>query len=394
MPRWLLRRAGGIILCRHRHTAVSMPRKKDDTDRLVPLLLRLQQQPSPTWWAFTADSAAARLRWHMRKLHADALPILHDVLAQQQVAAVARLHALDLILEITEQSERQAGLGDVAVVDNPHRLPDKYDRLTISLRDHPTLIQRLQARVSADETDRSVRFAVAKLFAWQGLARVPALLSFASSEQTAENAAVGWLWRAIPEIDRRQLTQQQQDLPTLLRPLAASAADIMVLPHDKALSGCANVAPPSAAGQRPCSLGALVGSRLRWSSSDSGKVDSATIAEQALQWAMGIAGQPGIFTHLAACRGNCCRHGSGNNASTRLAGLSEHEWDSLECFKGPRSLRRHRNLFAIHENTDSRLVIETIRALARMAVRRMPAELKQQAAMLLLRCGRSRQNDK
>ena len=301
-------------------------------DQLVPLLLSVQQQQSPILVArlLTDEAAAPIALQHLRKQHAAALPALHAVLADQEVIPAARLRAFDLILEITEQAERQSGLGDIAVVHNAHRLPDKYDRLTISLRDHPTLMQQLQARVADDESDRSVRFAVAKLFAWQGLVEgVPALISFATSENTATNAAV---WQALArytnEIDRRQLTDQQQALPTLLQPLAGLATDIIALPHDEELVRLANERNVSSQQRDPAraslsALAALQGAALRLAAAM--QTESTAIADQALQWAMRESWpkNPRNYQSLAVYPDNYLLRGRRQRCSNTLGKLTK-----------------------------------------------------------------------
>ena len=116
-----------------------MEQGKLRSDKAIPLLLSLDQQQSvPVVVKMLEVSSAAQVAIkHLKDLHAAALPALHSYFANEEAAAQGRLRALDLILDISEQAARGNEFSDVRVIHNAHRLPDKYDRLTIILAEHP-----------------------------------------------------------------------------------------------------------------------------------------------------------------------------------------------------------------------------------------------------------------
>ena len=301
-------------------------------DKVIPLLLTRDHSIAvpAVCRLLSHPTAAPVVTDHLKTLHADALPFLHQFFADQDQDARGRIRAFDLIIAITEQAERASGFGDVAVVANAHRLPDKYDRLTIVLRDHPTLIDQLLPRLA--DRDQLVRFAVAKLFVWQGLEPgVYPLVSMITepsqellkkeqhnNEQFKINRTNAELWRAIArytqEINRRQLVQQVNSLPTVLSSLAELAEDIILTAHSVDQVEIANNRRRSQ-GEREQARAELqylvsmqsdaiqvAGAILQAGSPDTAVLRSAVVAENILHWAIQDSWpkNPRNFRHLGA----------------------------------------------------------------------------------------------
>ena len=202
----------------------SMEQRSLRADMAVPLLLSIDRTESlPAVVNLLSQAAAAEVAVkHLKEIHAPALPSLHSYFANEQATGPGRILALDLILAITEQAERGNEFSDVRVIHNAYRLPDKYDRLTIRLSEHLDLIEKLSAQLTSPQIE--IRFAVAKLFAWQGIeAGLPPLIAMADQKFTPQNAAV---WQAIARYrdEARKRDKPTNSLAKDFAPLAENAA--------------------------------------------------------------------------------------------------------------------------------------------------------------------------